>query len=169
MIDNDSGDIVVAGERTEADFLAYYNFMLSQRRSYHILLFVCIALIAIGFGYIYNNIIAGVTTLIIGSIVIGMLYVRARNKRMRAWIAEDRKQQPLTYRFNDQGLRTTSALLDSKVVWRYFDGYRETPAEFILLAGLSRAILLPKRWFTDDALSRLRDLLEHHLKHVAKP
>lgn len=86
---------------------------------------------------------------------------------LQMWKSHPAFQLPHSVEFDDQGVRVTSSLIDTRYSWNYFVSWTQSPNLLLLVMPPEMRLIIPKRAFSGEPeLSQLCAFID---AHVQKP
>ena len=118
---------------------------------------------ALGGFLVFQGAILGWGALLVAGSVAGMTLSRRFFWRSAYKLAH-KYEKPITVRFNDQEIQTTTWLKSGTVPYKTYKTYLMSEEFLLLLIDSKRFSILPKSAFADGDLDRIQGHLEEHLK-----
>lgn len=87
----------------------------------------------------------------------------------RRWRSEPFYQAPTTFTFSEREIHFVMGRVESRLDWKYYQRFLETPEAFVFVYAKKAISLFPKRAFTDQRqIAEFRDLVHQKLQRVGE-
>jgi hypothetical protein len=92
-----------------------------------------------------------------------MMWIRKRTAR-NSVDGKTEAQRTITFTLDSSGLSIVTPESTAHSKWSTFHSFQEAPSSFLIYVNRAVPQLIPKRAFSDDAIPRVRELLQTHVR-----